>query len=228
MSKRQHTKKSPTDETLYCERCGISFLWSSEEQVTHPDAELANELAAVQANVSPRPPLCPGCRKLLPQASRERGLVKWFNHRKRYGFLTRTGQPDLFVHRSEISPGARLHPGDLVEFTVSESRARSFCDAGQPAAARRLRRLFRRRARPQSSPRTDLAAIRRGPILWPSCRRCYTFLWFATYVCNEGLLPGPSFFLFAGRSCGHLQRKRVEHDERKYYVSWLINYLIKN
>jgi small subunit ribosomal protein S6 len=35
-------------------------------------------------------------------------------------------------------------------------------------------------------------------------------------VCSEGLLPSPSFFLFAGWSCGLLQRKR---DEKEYCKS---------
>jgi cold shock CspA family protein len=97
------------DRTLYCERCGLSFLWSREEQ----------ERTADDQNASPtRPQLCPGCRQLLPNQDRERGLVKWFNHRKHYGFLIRSGQPDLFVHRSALRSRARLRPGDLVEFTV--------------------------------------------------------------------------------------------------------------
>ena len=31
-----------------------------------------------------------------------RGLVKWFNDRKGYGFITAEGQPDVFVHFSAI------------------------------------------------------------------------------------------------------------------------------
>ncbi|MEZ4609714.1 MAG: hypothetical protein R2838_05615 [Caldilineaceae bacterium] len=42
------------DEIEYCERCGISFLWSAEEQKRRADM----------------PRLCSGCRRLLPQADR--------------------------------------------------------------------------------------------------------------------------------------------------------------
>ena len=67
------------------------------------------------------PDLCPGCRHLLPQGKRERGLVKWYNGRKRYGFIVRKGQPEIFVHGSDVEEHSRLRPGALVEFTVSET-----------------------------------------------------------------------------------------------------------
>lgn len=50
------------------------------------------------------------------------GTVKWFNTSKGYGFITREGGPDVFVHYSAIeSAGFRnLAEGDRVEFTVSQ------------------------------------------------------------------------------------------------------------
>ena len=95
------------DRILYCDCCGISFLWSAEEQ----HAEQATPS-------SPHPQRCPGCRRLVPAPGRERGLVKWFHRRKSFGFIVRAGKPDLFVHGSALPPGARLQPGDLVEFAV--------------------------------------------------------------------------------------------------------------
>jgi CspA family cold shock protein len=94
------------DDIRYCARCGISFLWSSEEQRSEVDAT--------------PPHHCAGCRHLLPAASRERGMVKWYNHRKRYGFLTRRHAPELFFHQSALAVGLRVQPGDLVEFAVDE------------------------------------------------------------------------------------------------------------
>jgi len=98
------------DETLYCERCGISFLWTSEEQ------------SESDTGAPAQPTLCPGCRYLLPQPGRERGLVKWFSHKKRYGFIARADHGDLFFHRSELVDNVRLHPGDLLEFSVGEGK----------------------------------------------------------------------------------------------------------
>lgn len=93
------------DETRYCERCGISFLWPVEEQ---------------REGAAPPPQLCPGCRALLPTPGRERGVVKWYNVRRRYGFITRKGQTDLFVHGSALADVRRLAEGDLVEFSIAE------------------------------------------------------------------------------------------------------------
>ncbi|CAN5695415.1 hypothetical protein BH10CHL1_BH10CHL1_24410 [soil metagenome] len=97
------------DETLFCERCGISFLWSVEEQNqgVQADGQAAKVLR-----------YCPGCRHMLPAESRERGLVKWYNAHKRYGFITRRHDPELYMHGSQLQDQRRLFPGDLVEFSL--------------------------------------------------------------------------------------------------------------
>jgi cold shock protein len=53
---------------------------------------------------------------------REKGTVKWFNATKGYGFITRAGGDDVFVHYSAIqSDGYKtLNEGQQVEFTIME------------------------------------------------------------------------------------------------------------
>lgn len=52
------------------------------------------------------------------------GTVKWFNDQKGFGFITRPGGEDVFVHYSAIqSQGFRtLVEGDRVEFTVEQGK----------------------------------------------------------------------------------------------------------
>ncbi|HET8677735.1 MAG TPA: cold-shock protein [Blastocatellia bacterium] len=53
---------------------------------------------------------------------RETGTVKWFNATKGYGFITRAGGDDVFVHYSAIqSDGYKtLNEGQQVEFTITQ------------------------------------------------------------------------------------------------------------
>ena len=113
------------DAMIVCERCGVTFLWTIEEQRCAADGE--------------RSPLCcMGCRYLLPGAGRQRGLVKWYSPRKKYGFISPHSGPDLFAHRSHFKGVGRLRQGDLVEFAIEETE--------KGVAAVDVQLLFRERA----------------------------------------------------------------------------------
>jgi len=56
-------------------------------------------------------------------AERETGTVKWFNAAKGYGFITRDGGEEIFVHFSAIQTDGykKLEEGQKVEFTAVEA-----------------------------------------------------------------------------------------------------------
>lgn len=54
--------------------------------------------------------------------ARIKGSVKWFNDAKGFGFISREGGPDVFVHFSAIQGDGykSLAEGDHVEFEIVE------------------------------------------------------------------------------------------------------------
>jgi CspA family cold shock protein len=55
-------------------------------------------------------------------SERSSGTVKWFNNAKGFGFITRDGGDDVFVHFRSISGDGfkSLDEGQLVEFNLIE------------------------------------------------------------------------------------------------------------
>jgi CspA family cold shock protein len=56
-------------------------------------------------------------------AERETGVVKWFNADKGYGFISREGKEDVFVHYSAVQMDGfkKLVEGQRVEFGLEQT-----------------------------------------------------------------------------------------------------------
>lgn len=67
-------------------------------------------------------------------ADRETGTVKWFNDAKGFGFISREGGEDVFVHfRAIESQGFKsLQEGQKVTFTVTRGQKGLQAESVQP------------------------------------------------------------------------------------------------
>ncbi|MGL4651338.1 MAG: cold-shock protein [Caldilineaceae bacterium] len=115
------------DEILYCDRCGISFLWPVEEQRA-PESAIPDAPSA-PANTPDAPRCCAGCRMLMAAPQRERGMVKWYSMRKRYGFVVRRDQAEIFMPGSSLVGVRLVQPGDLVEFAIGANEQGPIAEA---------------------------------------------------------------------------------------------------
>jgi CspA family cold shock protein len=55
---------------------------------------------------------------------RARGIVKWYDPRKGYGYATRTGAPEVFLHYGALSSDGviELKPGQKIEFMLEQTQ----------------------------------------------------------------------------------------------------------
>jgi CspA family cold shock protein len=77
---------------VVCERCGKSFILSSH----YCDWLARRGVKVIQ------PMLCPTCFMKVGPLPKRRGVVKWFNPNKRYGFISVEEGEDVFFHQRQI------------------------------------------------------------------------------------------------------------------------------
>lgn len=107
------------DTWATCENCGKQFIFTVEEQ---------RRLDKMGFEVEPT--LCPDCRERKgpepepeSEPGEQQGVVKWYEPKKRYGFITMRSGNDIFFHRNAITEGAEedFTEGAKVKFEVTES-----------------------------------------------------------------------------------------------------------
>ena len=69
-----------------------------------------------------KPATKPTSRPAQINSAKETGIVKWFNVKKGFGFITRDAGDDIFVHYRNIEGNGRraIAEGDRVQFVVIE------------------------------------------------------------------------------------------------------------
>jgi CspA family cold shock protein len=104
-----------SDRMVTCQHCGREFVFTVTTQ---------RELAEKGLPSIP-PDYCPRCRDLMPLTDSDgkaRGVVKWFNTQKGFGFIALKDGGEIFVHKTGLGEGTRaLTDGQEVEFEVEET-----------------------------------------------------------------------------------------------------------
>lgn len=102
------------DTWATCEECGKQFIFTVEEQ---------RRLDKLGFEVEPTS--CAECRveSSEPESGEQVGAIKWYEPRKRYGFITRRSGDDIFFHRNAIAEGKEedFTEGAKVTFRITES-----------------------------------------------------------------------------------------------------------
>ena len=93
------------DTFLKCSSCGIRFLWTAREQ-----KEASREGATP-------PDRCPGCRALDMLLSRHKGVVRFYDPRKGWGFIDSPIRRKIFFHRNGLENPVRR--GTVVSFRIA-------------------------------------------------------------------------------------------------------------
>lgn len=110
--------------TLFAVLACATIATAALVSVPAPQQHTAPAAKKTPAKRAPKPAANkPAPRAAASDASREHGLVKWFNVSKGFGFITKDDGEEIFVHfRSIRGEGRRgLRDGQEVTFIVAES-----------------------------------------------------------------------------------------------------------
>jgi CspA family cold shock protein len=104
---------SNPSQSVVCRRCGRGFVATT----TYHDF-LARRGVHVKV-----PMLCMTCFLKTGPLPKQQGEVKWFNPRKRYGFIVTEKGDDVFLHKKQILAGGASNPheGQSVRFHLHYS-----------------------------------------------------------------------------------------------------------
>ena len=119
------------DSWATCEKCGKQFIFRVEEQrwldkmgfeikptfcPEHRDEREPEAAVQPKAAEQPEP-------DVQLEAGQQQGVVKWYEPKKRYGFITMRSGDDIFFHRNAIIEGDEQDfiEGAKVTFEVTES-----------------------------------------------------------------------------------------------------------
>jgi CspA family cold shock protein len=106
--------RSDGSQTIVCQRCGRGYV------LTPTYLDLLERWGARVVV----PVVCPTCflgAKTLPK---EQGKVKWFNPRKRYGFIATQAGDEVFFHQDQLldDSGQAPRDGQAVRFHLHFAR----------------------------------------------------------------------------------------------------------